>query len=304
VEPFGARLWQAMNERGRLCVGIDPHPQLLREWGLSDDAAGLERFALAVVDTLGSQVAVFKPQSAFFERHGSAGIAVLEATIAAARSAGALVVLDVKRGDIGSTAKAYAEAYLDPASSLASDAVTANPFLGVGALDPIIDAALEHGAGVFVLALTSNPEGRSLQQARVASGATVTGEILSAVAARNADTTSLGSIGAVVGATIGSTAEDLEVNGPLLVPGVGAQGGTLADLPRIFGGTLRNVLPSLSRELLSAGPRPAALLQAAHQALDATDHLLGRPQVPPDARGGLRRSQAAGFAESRGPDQA
>jgi orotidine-5'-phosphate decarboxylase len=291
VAAFGARLWRAMNERGRLCVGIDPHPRLLREWGLSDDAAGLERFALAVVDALGEQVAVLKPQSAFFERHGSAGIAVLEQTIAAARSAGALVLLDVKRGDIGSTVQAYAEAYLDPASSLASDAVTANPFLGVRALDPMIDAALEHGTGVFVLALTSNPEGRSVQQAKVASGATVAGEILSAIAARNADTTSLGSIGAVVGATIGSTDEDLEVNGPLLVPGVGIQGGTLADLPRIFGGTVRNVLPSLSRELLAAGPRPAALRQAAHRALDATDNLLGRPLVTPDPTDGLRCSQ-------------
>jgi orotidine-5'-phosphate decarboxylase len=291
VAAFGARLWRAMNERGRLCVGIDPHPRLLREWGLSDDAAGLERFALAVVDALGEQVAVLKPQSAFFERHGSAGIAVLEHTIATARSAGALVLLDVKRGDIGSTAQAYAEAYLDPASSLASDAVTANPFLGVRALDPMIDAALEHGAGVFVLALTSNPEGRSVQEAKVASGATVAGEILSAIAARNADTTSLGSIGAVVGATIGSTDEDLEVNGPLLVPGVGIQGGTLADLPSIFGGTVRNVLPSLSRELLTAGPRPAALRQAANRALDATDSLLGRPPVTHDPTDGLRCSQ-------------
>jgi orotidine-5'-phosphate decarboxylase len=277
VEAFGARLRHAMNERGRLCVGIDPHPRLLREWGLADDAAGLERFALAVVDALGDQVAAFKPQSAFFERQGSAGIAVLERTIATARSAGALVILDVKRGDIGSTAKAYADAYLDPASSLASDAMTASPFLGMGALDPIIEAALAHGAGVFVLALTSNPEGRIVQQARAVSGATVAGEILSAIAARNADTAPLGSIGAVVGATIGSTDEDLEVNGSLLVPGVGAQGGMLADLPRIFGGAVRNVLPSSSRELLGVGPRPSSLRQAARRAVEATDNLLGRP---------------------------
>jgi orotidine-5'-phosphate decarboxylase len=266
-----------MADRGRLCVGIDPHPRLLREWELSDDSAGLERFSLGVVDALGDQVAVLKPQSAFFERHGSAGIAVLERTIAAARSAGALVLLDVKRGDIGSTAKAYADAYLDPASSLAADAVTANPYLGIRALDPIIDAALVHGAGVFVLALTSNPEGSTVQQARVASGATVAGEILSWIAACNADTTPLGSIGAVVGATLGSTDEELEVNGPLLVPGVGAQGGTLAELPHLFGGAVRNLLPSSSRELLGVGPRRVALRRAASQALDAADDLLGRP---------------------------
>ena len=277
METFGARLQRAMAERGRLCVGLDPHPRLLREWGLPDDAEGLERFALTTVDALGDLVAVLKPQSAFFERHGSAGIAVLERTIAAAGSAGALVLLDVKRGDIGSTAQAYADAYLDPSSSLASDAVTASPFLGIGALDPIIDAALLHGRGVFVLTLTSNPEGRSVQQARAASGATVAGEILAAIAGRNAATASLGSIGAVVGATIGSTNENLEVNGPLLVPGVGAQGGDLADLPRIFGEAVRNVLPSSSRELLGVGPRPAALRQAAARTVGAADTLLGRP---------------------------
>jgi orotidine-5'-phosphate decarboxylase len=277
METFGARLQRAMAERGRLCVGLDPHPRLLREWGLPDDAEGLERFALTTVDALGDLVAVLKPQSAFFERHGSAGIAVLERTIAAASSAGALVLLDVKRGDIGSTAQAYADAYLDPSSSLASDAVTASPFLGIGALDPIIDAALLHGRGVFVLTLTSNPEGRSVQQARAASGATVAGEILAAIAGHNAATASLGSIGAVVGATIGSTNENLEVNGPLLVPGVGAQGGDLADLPRIFGEAVRNVLPSSSRELLGVGPRPAALRQAAVRTVGAADTLLGRP---------------------------
>ncbi len=280
MEPFGARLQRAMAERGRFCVGLDPHPGLLREWGLSDDAAGLERFTLTTVAAVGDVVAVLKPQSAFFERHGSAGIAVLERTIAAARAAGALVLLDVKRGDIGSTAQAYADAYLDPSSSLASDAVTASPFLGIGALDPIIDAALLHRAGVFVLALTSNPEGRSVQQARAGSGTTVAGEILSAIAGRNAATTSLGSIGAVVGATIGSTNENLEVNGPLLVPGIGAQGGTLADLPRIFRGAVRNVLPSSSRALLRAGPSTAALRQAVAQTVAAADSLLGRTRCP------------------------
>jgi orotidine-5'-phosphate decarboxylase len=190
------------------------------------------------------------------------------------------VLLDVKRGDIGSTAQAYADAYLDPSSSLASDAVTASPYLGMGALDPIIDAALQHRAGVFVLALTSNPEGRSVQQARGDSGMTVAGEILAAIAARNSETTSLGSIGAVVGATIGSTNENLEVNGPLLVPGIGAQGGTLADLPHVFRGAIRNVLPSSSRALLRAGPSTTALRQALAQTLGAADSLLGRPSCP------------------------
>src|SRR5262249_1196455 len=111
---FGERLVEAVRERGPLCVGIDPHAALLKQWGLPDSAEGLEIFATTVIDTLGDRVPVLKPQSAFFERFGSAGIAVLESTIRQSRAAGALVLLDVKRGDIASTAEAYAQAYLDP----------------------------------------------------------------------------------------------------------------------------------------------------------------------------------------------
>src|SRR3990170_4435160 len=146
-EPFGARLRRAMDERGPLCVGIDPHASLLSEWGLSDDIAGLERFARTVVEALADRVAVLKPQSAFFERFGSRGIGILESTIRQSREAGALVLLDVKRGDIGSTMAAYADAYLDPASSLRADAITVSPYLGVGSLQPAFDAAARHGGG-------------------------------------------------------------------------------------------------------------------------------------------------------------
>ena len=121
---FGERLDAAIRERGALCVGIDPHTSLLAEWGLSVSAAGVERFALTCVEAFAGEAAVLKPQSAFFEVFGSAGIAVLERTVRSARAAGALVLLDVKRGDIGSTSQAYADAYLDPASPLASDAKT------------------------------------------------------------------------------------------------------------------------------------------------------------------------------------
>ena len=106
--PFGARLADAMDDQGPLCVGIDPHPSLLEAWGLTDSAAGLRDFALRTVDAVGGRVAAVKPQSAFFERHGSAGIAVLEETLAALRDVGTLSVLDVKRGDIGSTMAGYA----------------------------------------------------------------------------------------------------------------------------------------------------------------------------------------------------
>jgi orotidine-5'-phosphate decarboxylase len=252
-----------MDARGPLCAGIDPHPELLDAWGLTDSAVGLERFALTAVEALAGSAAAVKPQSAFFERHGSKGIAVLEKVIAAARDEGVLVVLDVKRGDIGSTAQAYADAYLDPTSPLAADAITASPYLGVGSLDPMIDTALIHGAGVFVLALTSNPEGPQVQHAKTEDGRTVAGAVLDAVATRNAGVEPLGSVGAVVGATIGETRENLQVNGPLLVPGLGAQGGTVSDVRRIFGEAAGNVLASSSRGLLSAGPGKAALHAAA-----------------------------------------
>lgn len=253
---FGERLRTAIAERGRLCVGIDPHAGLLDAWGLPDTVAGLQRFAMAAAEAFGPTCAVVKPQSAFFERFGSAGVAVLERVVAGCREQGALVLLDVKRGDIGSTVQAYADAYLDPRSSLAVDAVTASPFLGVGSLDPLVSTALAHDAGVFLLALTSNPEGAEVQHAVTASGRTVAAEVLAAVAARN--TGGPGSVGAVVGATVtlppDVTPATLDVNGPLLVPGIGAQGGTVDDVRRVFGSACGNVLPSISREILGAGP--------------------------------------------------
>ncbi len=266
---FGARLHDAMTTRGRFCVGIDPHSSLLHEWGLDDDVAGLERFALTVVEAVAPHVSVVKPQSAFYERFGSRGVAVLERVIAESRAAGALVLLDVKRGDIGSTSQAYADAYLDPASPLASDAITASPFLGFGSIDPMIDTARRHDAGVFVLALTSNKEGPEVQHARTDGGDTVAGAMLAHLAHLNADATPLGDFGAVIGATIGSSDERLDFNGPVLAPGFGAQGGTVDDLKRIFGAAARNVLPSSSREVLAAGPDLIALRDAALRGNDA-----------------------------------
>ncbi|GIG92459.1 orotidine-5'-phosphate decarboxylase [Plantactinospora endophytica] len=268
METFGSRLHRAMAERGPLCVGIDPHPALLARWGLSDDIAGLTRFSETVVDALGDRVAVVKPQSAFFERFGSQGVGVLESIIRQLRGAGALVLLDVKRGDIGSTVAAYADAYLDPSSPMYVDAVTASPFLGVGSLAPMFDTARKYGGGVFVLALTSNPEGASVQRAVGADGRTVAQTIIEEISQLNAGAEPLGSFGLVVGATIGETGHDLSgVGGPLLAPGLGAQGGRADDLRTVFGNELSKVLPSYSREVLGAGPDPAALRAAADRAL-------------------------------------
>jgi len=269
LTPFGTRLRAAMDARGQLCVGIDPHASLLAAWALSDDAAGLDRFAQTCVEAFGDQVSVVKPQSAFFERHGSAGIAVLERAVAGFRAAGALVLLDVKRGDIGSTMQGYADAYLDQSSPLAVDAITLSPFLGFGSLRPAIDVAAAHGAGVFVLARTSNPEAPSVQQA-VRGGDSVAARILADITAANAaaGVSGLGSIGAVVGANLSQVEEDLAIGGPLLAPGYGAQGGGPDDLARNFAGVLDSVLPSSSRRVLAAGPDAPKLRDAARRTSD------------------------------------
>ena len=272
---FGARLRAAMDARGPLCAGIDPHAALLAAWDLPDSAEGLARFALTAAEALAPEAAVVKPQSAFFERFGSRGIDVLEQVVRTCREAGALVLLDVKRGDIGSTAQAYADAYLDHDSPLAADAITASPYLGFGSLAPMLDSARRNSAGVFVLALTSNPEGPEVQHARTDGGRTVAGSVLARLATENAGAEPLGSFGAVVGATIGTTGEDLAINGPLLVPGIGAQGGTTDDLRRIFSGVLPQVLPSSSREILAAGPDRAGLVGAVRSAAESFAGVLG-----------------------------
>ncbi|MFI6965466.1 MULTISPECIES: orotidine-5'-phosphate decarboxylase [unclassified Streptomyces] len=267
-EPFGARLRHAMDTRGQLCVGIDPHASLLSSWGLGDDVAGLERFTRTVVEALADRVAVLKPQSAFFERFGSRGVAVLEKAVEEARAAGALVLMDAKRGDIGSTMGAYAATYLDKDSPLYSDAVTVSPYLGFGSLRPALDAAAVSGSGVFVLALTSNPEGAEVQRATAADGRSLAQVMLDHMAAENRGVTPLGSVGAVVGATLGDARADLAINGPLLAPGIGAQGATPADLPGVFGDAVRNVVPSVSRGVLRHGPDASGLREAAERFAD------------------------------------
>ncbi|MEV7971857.1 orotidine-5'-phosphate decarboxylase [Cellulomonas sp. NPDC089187] len=276
MSTFGARLGAAMDAHGPLCVGIDPHASLLADWDLTDDVAGLRAFALTVMEAVAGRVAAVKPQSAFFERHGSAGLAVLEEVIAAGRETGTLVIVDAKRGDIGSTMGAYADAFLRDGSPLAGDALTVSPYLGFGSLEPAVQAAAASGRGLFVLALTSNPEGATVQHARDGDGVAVADRIARSAAALNAAETArsgapLGSVGLVVGATIGDAATRLGVDlaavrGPLLAPGVGAQGAGPAELAAVFGSARNAVLASSSRGVLSAGPGVPELRRAAELA--------------------------------------
>jgi orotidine-5'-phosphate decarboxylase len=276
---FGARLHAAMEKFGPLCVGIDPHPSLLAAWGLPDDVTGLRRFSETVVEALAGRVAAVKPQSAFFERHASMGVAVLESTIRQLRQAGTLVILDAKRGDMRSTAAAYADAYLDPASPLAADALTVSPYLGFGSLRPMVESALGANAGLFVLARTSNPEGAELQRAVTASGRTVAQTIVEAIAQVNAGVEPMGDLGAVVGATIGTDVAEppldlVGMRGPILAPGLGAQGGRPEDLPAVFGAALPMVLGAYSREVLASGPAVTGLRAAAARAVERLRHNL------------------------------
>ncbi|MCW2811715.1 MAG: Orotidine-5-phosphate decarboxylase, partial [Friedmanniella sp.] len=246
MTPYGVRLTAALAARGPLCVGVDPHPGLVASWGLPSGLSGLERCARGLVEALGESVAVFKPQSAFFEAYGSRGVAVLETVLADIAAAGALSLLDVKRGDIGSTMDAYAAAYLADGSPLAADAITLSPYLGFGSLAGAVDLALATGRGVYVLALTSNPEGPTLQHARTADGRLVGQVVVDEAAARNSGP-DLGSVGVVVGATIGRTGADFSrLNGSILAPGLGAQGAGADDLAAVFGSAAPLVLPAMS----------------------------------------------------------
>lgn len=269
MDGFGDRLAVAIASRGPLCLGIDPHPELLRAWGLGVDVEGLARFSDICVAAFGG-FAVVKPQVAFFESYGSSGYAALETTIAGLRDAGVLVLADAKRGDIGSTMAAYAAAWAAE-SPLRSDAVTASPYLGFGSLQPLLDAALEHGSGVFVLAATSNPEGASVQCAD-ADGRTVAQSIVDAASAVNR-TGGLGSVGVVIGATLTSPPDVSALNGPVLVPGVGAQGGRPEALAGLGGAKSGQLLPAVSRDVLRAGPDISALRDAAERMRDAVAYL-------------------------------
>lgn len=268
---FGDRLAAAMAERGPLCLGIDPHPELLAAWGLSADADGLARFADVCVRAY-SGFAIVKPQVAFFEAYGAAGFAVLERTIAALRAAGVLVLADAKRGDIGSTMAAYAQAWAGD-GPLAADAVTASPYLGFGSLQPLLDLAAANDRGVFVLAATSNPEGASVQRALVG-GRTVAQSIVDAAAAVNRSALPRpGSVGVVIGATLDQVPDVSGLGGPVLVPGVGAQGGRPDALGGLGGARPGQLLPAVSREILRAGPDFASVRRAGEKLRDEVAYL-------------------------------
>ena len=263
---FGGRVADAVRRLGPLCAGIDPSAALLEAWGLGDDVMGLRSFCGTCVEAFGGVVPVIKPQVAFFERHGSAGMAELERLLVDARDAGLLVLADAKRGDIDTTAAAYADAWLGEGSTLAADAVTVQPYLGLAALAPLIAMAGRTGRGVIVVARSSNPEGRLIQEAVTRSGDSVEESLLAEIAAWNGSAAiPTGTVGAVIGATLAKSVFPLsQLGGVILAPGFGAQGAKLGDIADRFGGCAPGtVIASTSRALLATGPNPAELRRAA-----------------------------------------
>src|SRR5215475_7776994 len=193
-ESFARRFAAARAARGPLVFGLDPSADLLESWGLGDSAEGLDRFADIVLAAADGQVGLVKPQSAFYERHGWRGIQTLQRLIDGARAAGLLVILDVKRGDVGSTNDAYAEAYLGKGAPLAADAITVHPYLGLDAMDTLVSRAAESGGCLLVVTRSSNPEGRAIQ-------AGAEQQLLAGIRALNARLApgAIGPVGAVVG---------------------------------------------------------------------------------------------------------
>ena len=261
LESFGDRLDAVLADRGQLCLGIDPHAFLLRDWELADTPEGVREFSLRAIEAATGVVGIVKPQVAFFERHGSAGYVVLEEVLAAARAAGLIVIADAKRGDVGSTVAAYGASWLTPGSALEADAMTVSAYQGVGSLAEVVSLATTHGKGLFILAATSNPESVETQTALrdrgEFAGWTVAASIVSEVNQLNSTATRLGSVGVVIGATVdavdyGITADRLLAT-PILAPGFGEQGATLSDLPGLYGEVAPNVIANVGRGVLRAG---------------------------------------------------
>jgi orotidine-5'-phosphate decarboxylase len=258
--PFAERLAARVACHGALCVGIDPSAELLARCGLPDSAEGLYAFGARVLEACRGEVAVVKPQSAYFERHGSAGVAALERITQLAASLGVLVLVDGKRGDIDATAAAYGEALSTPTRGLHADASTWHAYLGFDALRPAFDRIFGTGGGAFVVVRSSNPEGRAVQLARGEDGRSVAEALADAVAAANARYGGQ-PLGAVVGATCDDAGAIVERLGGawVLAPGVGAQGASMADIARRMPAARGRVLANVSRAIVASGGDAAAI---------------------------------------------
>jgi orotidine-5'-phosphate decarboxylase len=262
ADTFANRFARARSIFGPLVWGLDPSGTVLRSWGLEDSPDGLDRFVDLALEAAVGAVGLIKPQSAFYERHGWRGIRTLGRLVAEGRQAGLLVILDAKRGDVGSTNDAYAEAFLGDDAAMPVDALTVHPYLGFGAMDAFVERAHRAGSCLLVVTRSSNPEGRRVQAARDETGRTVEAALLEEIGRRNAELAAgeIGPIGAVIGPTHMHPGLDLTAaNALYLAPGVGAQGATAPDVAQVFHTCRDRVMPSASRLLLEAGPEVSKL---------------------------------------------
>ena len=254
-------------KRSQLVVGLDPRIDLLPVelrgealLGRAAAAGAVERFCKGIIDAVAPYVVAVKSQVAFFEALGSDGWVALEAVSRHAADVGLLVIADGKRGDIGSTARAYAAAFLEPRGPEPplADALTVNPYLGTDSIDPFLSACRNHGAGIFCLVRTSNAGGRDLQDAVLSDGVPVWRHVAGLVDEWGAGLVGAGgmsSVGAVVGATVPRLMGDARRAMPrsiILLPGVGAQGATPADVARAFTSGPASALVSASRSVIYA----------------------------------------------------
>ena len=260
---FGDRLADAVDrKRSQVVVGLDPRPELFPV-ELRGEPAGeaSARFCRGIVDAVAPYVVGVKPQLAFFETLGPPGLAAFEEICAYARSAGLLVLADGKRGDIGSTARAYAAAYLEPREEEAepiADALTVNPYLGRDSIEPYLSACRRHGRGIFCVVRTSNAGGAEVQDLELSDGRPLWQHVASLVAEWGAEVVGergLSSVGAVIGATHPRSvaeARRLLPQSVLLLPGLGAQGATPADVARAFTSGPASALVAASRSVIYA----------------------------------------------------
>lgn len=231
---FADRLIAATRTHGPLCVGIDPHAGRIPDLFGGDTPEGLEKWGLALVNAARGKAGIIKPQVGLFERHGWQGMKALSVVAAAAKEDGMVVLMDAKRGDIGSTAEGYAAAYLADNAPFACDALTVNPYMGLDTLEPHVRAAEASGKGVIVLARTSNP-GSSDYQARDLEGAPLFARVVESLApmiTRLQGASGWSGLMLVTGATGPDEAKTLRALAPkalFLVPGYGAQGAGASD---------------------------------------------------------------------------
>lgn len=267
ADAFGVRLAERIRSLGPLCVGIDPSRALLESWDRPDSVEGLEFTSLAVLDAVLDTAVAIKPQVAFFERFGSEGFRVLERLLNDARDADILTLADAKRGDVNSTNDGYAEAWLSDRSPLRVDAMTVSPYLGIDSLSPMFALASETGRGVFILAATSNDEGRPIQTARTTDNQQVQDFVLNRIAQMNNRPDGRGFVGAVLGATRDAPQFNLaSLGGPFLVPGVGSQGANADHVARLFGRCPQGtVLVNVGRAILETGPERSSLRDSARR---------------------------------------